>query len=771
MTNAYTQTYASPLKGVSQQNPRDRLDGQCEEQINLIADPVRSLTVRPPVEYVASLRNKDNSISDNLFSFGNNIYLLSTKAGFASLYNITTNEKYTLSGDVPAYVVSDMKLSANADTILLLNRNKVVAMADTLSTAQNKTFVVQCKGGVSDTTYGIKIDIDGKSYIKTYAVTAMKLGTADNVTTELKEAFTKDAEFMKLFDVTQSYDCILFSLKDKSKTYTVSTTDGYGGRFLIAAIDAVKESSYLPRYAPNGYVLRIEQLPETKVNIYYMKYVIKDKADGEGFGTLGAWAETTAVGIKNEFDKSTMPHKLIIDNDSKTFKIQQANWFPRRTGDEKTNPKPSFVGKTINDMDIIQGRVALASQSFFMTRSKEPLDCYRNSATVLVDSDPIDIENTVSVGNKIDAIVQYAKKVSLYAQDVQFLTDASTALNPVNTSMPVSSNFSYDGVTPVATGMSVIHSYKKGEYTALLEIFPSTSENETPFANVTEQVERYLKGNCKKMVSNLAFDNVFVLTDADPTVMYCYKYLFSNNQKVLSAWSKYKFLFDIDDVFSYQDRLYLVYSAGNKTYLGRMSLDYPLEEGLTFTVFLDNKVTMSVTNGVGTIPFSPSISDYVCVLLKQNAKSGDIYSGLPYDIESIVGNKLTLVDKTISGDVIIGLPISWEYIPSRPFVRDSNGDIDDTGKLNIIRYEATVENTSSFNVGIVDLLGSMLSYEVSGNKANYSLAELDKVNLINDTLALPFNRESSRYSLKLFGNSYAPFTLVDLAYTFKFYRR
>lgn len=65
----------------------------------------------------------------------------------------------------------------------------------------------------------------------------------------------------------------------------------------------------------------------------------------------------------------------------------------------------------------------------------------------------------------------------------------------------------------------------------------------------------------------------------------------------------------------------------------------------------------------------------------------------------------------------------------------------------------------------------MLSYEVSGNKANYSLAELDKVNLINDTLALPFNRESSRYSLKLFGNSYAPFTLVDLAYTFKFYRR
>ena len=770
MTKAYTVTYASPLKGVSQQNPRDRIDGQCEEQINLIADPVRSLTVRPPVEFVKALREEDAEMSDILFSFSNYIYMLSLKAGTAKLYNISTGEDYTIEGAVPAYVVSDMVLSANADTILLLNKNVVVKLSDTLSSAQNKAFVVQCKGGVSDTTYGIKISIDGKDYTKTYKVTSMALGTADNVTTKLKEEFTKDSAFNDLFNVTQAYDCIYFSLKNKSKTYTVSTTDGYGGRFLIAAVDAVKESSYLPRYAPNGYVVRVEQLPETKVSTYYMKYVIKDKKAGEGFGTLGTWAETTALGIKNDFDKSTMPHELIINNDNKTFKIQEANWYPRRLGDEKTNPTPSFVGKTINDMNIVQGRVALASQSFFMTRSKEPLDCYRNSATVLVDSDPIDIENTVSVGNKIDAIVQYAKKISLYAQDVQFLTDASSALNPVNTTMPISSNFSYDGVKPITTGMSVIHSYKKGEYTALLEMFPATSENETPFNNVTEQVERYLKGNCRKMVSNLAFDTVFVLTDDDKKTVYTYKYLFSNNTKVLSAWSTYKFLFNIDDIFSYQDRLYLVYTANGKTYLGQMPLDYPLESGLDFTVFLDNKVTINVVNGVGTLPFEPSLSNYICVLVKHTGDT-DVYSGLPYDIESISGNTVTLKDKDITGAVVIGLPISWSYIPNRPYVRDSNGDIDDTGKLNIIRYEATLENTSSFNVGIVDLLGNEQSYEVSANKANFTVAQLDKVNLIKDTISLPFNRESSRYSFRLFGNSYAPFTLVDLAYTFKFYKR
>lgn len=769
MANAITTMYASPLKGVSQQSPRDRVDGQCEEQINLIADPVRSLTVRPPVEYVASLRNTDNDIKDHLFYYANNLYLLSLKQGFASLYNITTDTQYTLEGSVPAYVVADMSIASTADTVLLLNKDVVVELEDTLSSAQNKQFVISCKGGINATTYGIKIVIDGKTYTKTYKVTEAATATADNVTTKLYEGFNGDAEFKNLFNITQSYDCILFDLIDKNKTYTVSTTDGYGGRFLIAAINSVKEADFLPRYAPDGYALKVEQLPEKDVNTYYMKYVIS--GDDKTFGKIGAWVETTALGIKNDFKKSTMPHELIIDNDSETFKIQEAAWYPRRVGDEKTNPAPSFVGKSIGAIDIVQGRVALAAQSFFLTRSKEPLDCYRNSATVLVDSDPIDIENTVSVGNRIDAIVQYSRLVALYAQDVQFLTNASEALNPINTSMPVSSNFSYDGVTPVTTGISVIHSYQKGGYSALVEIFPKTDYVETPFSTITEQVEKYIKGKTTKMVSNLAFNNVFVMTDADKRIIYVYKYLYSNNEKLLSAWSEYRFMFDIDNIFSYQDKLYIVYSASGKTYLGQMPLDYPIEEGLTFTVFLDNKITTQVVNGEGTLPFTPTLDDYKCVLISYTGESGEVYSGLPYDIERFDGNKVILKDKDVTGKVIIGLPISWEYIPTRPFVRDQNGDIDDTGKLNIVKYEATLQNTGSFNVGIVDLLGNVQSYEVSANRANSSISLLDKINLINDTIPLPFNRESSRYSLKLYGNSYAPFTLVDLAYTFKFYRR
>lgn len=769
MANSITMMYASPLKGVSQQNPRDRVDGQCESQVNLIADPVRSLTVRPPVEYVTSLRNVDTAIQDHLFSYANNVYILSLKAGFASLYNITKNKSYTLQGSVPAYVVADMTIASTADTILMLNKNVVVELEDTLSSAQNKQFVISCRGGMTNTTYGIKINIDSKEFTKTYKVESAANATADNVTTKLFEAFNGYDDFKNYFNITQKYDCILFDLKDKAKTYSVSTTDGYGGRYLVAAINTVKEADYLPRYAPEGYTLKVEQLPEKSVNSYYMKYSIT--GDKKDFGTLGAWVETTALGIKNNFKKSTMPHELSINNDDETFTIKEAAWYPRRVGDEKTNPTPSFVGKPIGAMDIVQGRVALASQSFFLTRSKEPLDCYRNSATVLVDSDPIDIENTVSVGNRIDAIVQYSRLVALYAQDVQFLTDASEALNPVNTSMPISSNFSYDGVTPVTTGISVIHSYQKGGYSALMEIFPRTDNIETPFSTITEQVEKYIKGRTTKMVSNLAFNNIFVMTDADKRTVYVYKYLYSNNEKLLSAWSEYRFMFDVDNLFSYQDKLYLVYSASGKTYLGQMPLDYPIEEGLDFTVLLDNKVSVQITNGEGTLPFTPTLDDHRCVLISLTKDTGSVYSGLPYDIERFEGNKIILKDKDVSGKAIVGLPISWEYIPTRPYVRDQNGDIDDTGKLNIVKYKATLQNTGSFNVGIVDLLGNVQSYEVSANRANNSLVLLDKINLINDTIPLPFNRESSRYSLKLFGNSYAPFTLVDLAYTFKFYRR
>ena len=766
MSSPITKAFASPLKGVSQQNPRDRIDGQCDEQINLIADPVRSLTRRPPVQFLSMLRNTDKDITDNYFEFNNKEFLLSTKTNYAQLMRITDKRSYNYSGSVSSYVSNNMQVAATAKEILLLNPKVVTEQTAELSSFQNKQFVITCKGGVINNTYGIKINIDSTEFTKTYKPTSDELATADNVTGKLYESFNTDTAFKALFDITLVYDCILFNLKDKNKTYKVSSTDGYGGKFLIYAETAVKEAANLPRFAPEGFNLKIEQLPDTKVSVYYMKFVIT--GTDKTFGRAGNWVESVAPGITNKFNTNTMPHKLTIDEQAGTFSIVPAEWFERRTGDAKTNPTPSFIGSPIEAIAVIQGRICLTSKSIFMTRSKEPLDCYRNSATVLVDSDPIDIENTVSIGNKLTAIIQYNRNIAFYAQGKQFLADANKALTPANFAAPVSSSFSYDGVTPVTTGVSVIHSYKKGEYTSLMEIFPRTNENDTPFANITEQVERYIEGNCRKIVSNLSFDMVFVLAENKRNV-YVYKYLYTQQEKALSAWSLFTFAFDIDNIFTSEDKLYIVYSSGGKTYLGLMELDYPEDSFCGFTIYLDNKVTIPIVNGVGTLPFVPKLTGYLCVMRYVMRDGEEVSCGLPEEIDRIDGNTVYLKDETVNGSAVIGLPTSWSFIPSRPFLRDREGNIIDTGKLNIIKYLASVADTASFNVAVRSTDGVEEVYGVSANLAGNTLYKYTKINLATTTLTLPFQRESERYNIRLFSSGYEPFTLVDLAYTGKWF--
>lgn len=766
MASPITKAFASPLKGVSQQNPRDRVDGQCDEQINLIADPVRSLTRRAPVQFLNVLRDTNNNITDNYFEYNNKEFLLSTSSNYAQLLCITDGRSYNYSGSIPAYVSKDMQVAATATDILLLNPTVVTEQTSEISTFQNKQFVITCKGGVVNNIYGIKINIDSSEYVKTYKPTSEELATADNVTGRLFEAFNGDTGFKAFFDITLVYDCILFSLKDKNKTYKASITDGYGGKFLIYAEDAVKEAASLPRFAPDGFNLKVEQLPDSRVSVYYMRFVIT--GTDKSFGRAGNWVESVAPNIANKFNTLTMPHKLTIDEQDGTFSITQAAWFERRTGDAKTNPTPSFVGSPIEAIAVIQGRICLTSKSIFMTRSKEPLDCYRNSATVLVDSDPIDVENTVSIGNKLTAIIQYNRNIAFYAQGKQFLADANKALTPANFAAPVSSSFSYDGVTPVTTGVSVIHSYKKGDYTSLMEIFPRTNENDTPFANITEQVEQYIEGNCRKIVSNLAFDTVFVLAGNKRNI-YVYKYLYTQQEKALSAWSLFTFAFDIDNVFSSEDKLYIVYSSGGKTYFGIMELDYPEDTFCGFTIYLDNKVTVQVTDGVAALPFVPKLTGYLCVMRYIIRDGENIACGLPEDIDRIEGSTVYLKDSTINGSAVIGLPTTWSFIPSRPFLRDREGNIIDTGKLNIIKYLASVVDTASFNVAIRDKEGREEVYGVSTNLAGNTLFKYSTINLANTTLNLPFQRESARYNIRLFGSGHEPFTLVDLAYTGKWF--
>ncbi len=72
-------------------------------------------------------------------------------------------------------------------------------------------------------------------------------------------------------------------------------------------------------------------------------------------GTQPPWFQRLPTeGASSFIERENMPMRLAFDGTK--FILQFVNWTERRAGDSTTNPGPSFIGLTLNDMAFHQGR-------------------------------------------------------------------------------------------------------------------------------------------------------------------------------------------------------------------------------------------------------------------------------------------------------------------------------------------------------------------------------------------------------------------------------
>ena len=107
-----------------------------------------------------------------------------------------------------------------------------------------------------------------------------------------------------------------------------------------------------------------------------------------------------------------MPLQLIRSN-ATTFTLSTVNWEDANVGDTDanvgTNPRPSFVGQTINKMVFFRNRlVMLSDANIIMSRPGNFFNFWAKTATTISNLDPIDI----SCSSTYPAIVYDAIQVN-----------------------------------------------------------------------------------------------------------------------------------------------------------------------------------------------------------------------------------------------------------------------------------------------------------------------------------------------------------------------
>lgn len=330
----------------------------------------------------------------------------------------------------------------------------------------------------------------------------------------------------------------------------LETQDSGSDELLGTIWKSVESISELPLTCEDGYTITVKGSTDDEADDYYVEFIAE--ASGE-FGN-GRWEETIGPGLEYELDVDTMPWQLVRKQDdglgtvtgtpnAKYFEWGPVEWEDRLVGDDETNPAPSFVGETLSDIFFHRNRLGLlAGQNVILSEAARYFSFWRTTVVTLVDSDPIDVAAAHGNVSNLHAALPFDRRLILFSDRTQFVLQGEPLLTPKTASITPTLEFeNYKDVRPLSTGRTLMFAFRRGSYSGVREMFPLDEEQNFEQDDITAHIPRYIDGMLTEMVGSTLEDIVVCRADGDLGTIYVYKYFWSNQNKLQSAWSTYTF--------------------------------------------------------------------------------------------------------------------------------------------------------------------------------------------------------------------------------------
>ena len=368
--------------------------------------------------------------------------------------------------------------------------------------------------------------------------------------------------------------------------------DGYNNQAAFGIIKSTQKFTNLPASAPDGFIVKITGEKGSNTDDYYARY------DAEA----QVWRECVRPLLKNHIDNKTMPHVLVREADG-TFNFRVAEWDSRESGDEDSNPLPSFIDNTINDVFYHRNRLGfLSGENVILTRSADFFNFWMASAMEVQDTDPIDL--AVS-DNKIATLyhaVPFDAELILFSKDAQFALRSDSVLTPKDAYLtPPVTHFGCSlKATPVNAGRNIYFLAERSEYSTVREFFVAADNTDSKDAqDITSHVPSYLPNGTYKIVPSSVENILMFLTEGDEECMYVYKYLFIDSVRQQASWSRWSLGGTIYGASFIEDSLYIVVERNDYLCLERVSFTFNTEDlpSEPYRVLLDCKQEVTVSQG------------------------------------------------------------------------------------------------------------------------------------------------------------------------------
>ena len=817
MGQVISQSIPNFLNGMSQQTASQRGINQGQDQVNCQNNIVDGLSKRPPLEYVATLDN--TNVFPNTAKIwsiqrdASNRYLVAFYDNGVKVYDLAGNEKTVSYPNGNTYLNStnpknDFRMVNIADFTFIVNKSIIPAADSTTTAAKIEEFHIYCKS----TNYGREYKVALKHEDWAYEIECIfQIPTGNDASTDSKYRDTNKitdilmkgqasshynssangidfktirtdtgatlstnglsnfSDINTYFNFEQFDSVIYGKIINQAKTYTLSTSDGSGNTAMYAIRDTIQDFTKLPYYGKTGTIVKVTGDEGDTLSDYYVKF------DG-----MGVWTETIAPATSVGLDDTTMPHALVNNNDG-TFTFKKLDWTDRNCGDATdTNPNPSFVGKTIQNLTYYKNRLGLLSgENLILTENASYFNFFATTVTQVLDTDPIDIAASGTQVNTLKHSVGFNETLLLFSDTAQYKLDhAGDTISPTTAILNEVSSFEHDdSVTPIAAGKFAYFAQARTNNTAIREYYADDDTLTNDGLDISVSVQSLMPSNAYQIVSNTVEDCMAILcadtadtqvvpyttgsnvTSTNAKTMYIYKYFFDGGEKVQTAWSKWEFDgVKILGAMSVESNIYLFTAEGTNTKLFKIDLRNLKDATLGHAIYLDKMA--SVTGSYS------STTNLTTVTSPYGAKTGlkavDKTDGADYALTFVSGSNYTLVGNHTN--LWIGVPFESKYTLSPQYVRENTGRgllAVTTGRYQVRNIALTYENSGFFTAEVTPENRSKSTTVMNGYVLGTAGSTIGSAALSSGTIKVPVQCRNTDFTFDIKSSSHLPMYIAS----------
>lgn len=807
-----SQSTVSYKGGVSQQPGIIRFADQVEEQINGFSSEVDGLQKRPPTVHIKRLGDRVDPLTTKYHVINrdeNERYILGMSNGSLKVWDFDGTEKKVVIDDDASYLnVSDanddFRAVTVADYTFILNRRKTVDMSSSTTSRSGQ-----------DTALAY---IKAASYAKTYALfmgSTFMCGVITPDGGEAKQAVQTTSAFIaeRLVDLATgsqgaseggtSYEWLLNHLggtstmlfaKNPSFDFSrynfsvfgdsvisvqsknswdmpnVVVKDGFGNTNAYALKGYVNSVSKLPPAAPNDYIMRIKGETNSADDDYYVKYS----------ESRNAWLECPAPGITYQLDYSSMPHALVRESDG-SFHFKRLTWADRAVGDEDSNPAPSFVGETLNDIFFYRNRLGFISgENVILSASADFFNFWFKSAATIADTDPIDLAVSSNKVCILTHAVPFSRELMLFSREGQFVLSSDGVMTPKSAKVDQITSFDYsDDAQPLGVGQSIFFISNRVNYCSLMRYYTVQDVADLKDAeDVSAHVPMYIPKGIFRISGNTSANVITMCSRTHTNTVWIFKYITQGSQSVQQSWCKWTFRYEGTQVllaeFVGSEIYFLINTEGGlfleKSMLTGQVVDFS-DEPVRY--FMDRKVRY-------VIPKTNKYSDfnnYTEVSLK------DIYGAVPKAgsaLYCLVGtdgyyHQVSEWDPNgvfrVTGDIrgatyFVGRQYEFDVVLSRPMIKKTSADgatiSEDEGRLQLRYYWFNYSNSGTFSVSVDnDVKNKHFKYTCTSKVLSESPLVLGTYRVATGKFKFPVQDNSAEVKITVTSDNPMPVNLIS----------